>query len=170
MKRILTVVLLGCLWLGGCSSPPALPPQIGNPAPAFQLARADGAGTLASEALSGDVVVLNFWSTSCLVCLAEIEDLKKVHAQGHAKVVGIALDDDREKVQKLVQSKGISYPVLMGDEATFERFDGYNIPYTLVLDRAGVIRKKVSGRFGEGEMEALLQSLAGDGEVALATE
>ena len=65
----------------------------------------------------------------------EIEDLQAIHSDGKAKVVGIVLDGSPEQVKKIVSAKEIKYPVLAGNEEVFTRYDGYSIPYTLVIDR-----------------------------------
>jgi peroxiredoxin len=146
--------------LSSCSShQPVQPLEVGLTAPSFKLASVTDGDKFTIESLKGTVVVLNFWSTSCSVCLEEIDDLKQIHESGKAKVVGIALDEEKERVQTLVEQRKIQYPVLLGDQETFERFDGYSIPYTLVLDRSQVVRKRFFGRMSERDLDEILQTM-----------
>lgn len=170
MKRPATHLVAAAMLIvmSGCGSQSSVQPlEVGLTAPSLELKRVAGSDTFAIESLKGEIVVLNFWSTSCAVCLQEIDDLKDIHDAGKAKVVGIALDQDGRRVQGVIEKRGIEYPVLLGDQETFERFDGYSIPYTLVLDRAQVVRKRFFGRMSEADLDKVLQSLQQPERVAL---
>jgi thiol-disulfide isomerase/thioredoxin len=118
---------------------------LGSRAPKFSLKSLEGA-TVTNSSLEGDIVVLNFWATWCAPCLKEIPDLKEVAANSKAKVVGIALDEDGIKaVKPFVDRFGINYTVLLGDQDLFQRFNGFGIPYTLVLDRSQRVVKIYRG-------------------------
>jgi thiol-disulfide isomerase/thioredoxin len=118
----------------------------------------------------GDVVVLNFWSTSCAVCLQEISRLAAIHESGKVKVIGIALDEDRQRVQSIIEELDIKYPVLIGDQDTFERYDGISIPYNLVLDRSLVVRKRFFGPMSEEDLDVVLRSLDTPKQVAMRSD
>ena len=127
----------GC---GGASGDGPRSVALGSRAPAFSLKSLDGA-TVTSRSLEGEVVVLNFWATWCAPCVKEIPDLKQVAANSGARVIGIALDEDGIKsVRPFAERFGINnaenYTVLLGDQDLFQRFNGFGIPYTLVLDRS----------------------------------
>lgn len=101
---------------------------------------------MTNSSLEGDIVVLNFWATWCAPCLKEIPDLNEVAANSKAKVVGIALDEDGMKaVKPFVDRFRINYTVLLGDQDLFQRFNGFGIPYTLVLDRSQRVVKIYRG-------------------------
>ena len=91
--------------------------------------------------------------------MKEIPELNAIHESGKAKVVGIALDEDSARVKSVIQDRGISYPVLLGDQDTFERFDGFSIPYTLVLDQTQVVRKRWFGRMSAKDFDEVLQRI-----------
>jgi cytochrome c biogenesis protein CcmG/thiol:disulfide interchange protein DsbE len=110
--------------------------RVGGHVPSFSLKSLDGT-TVTNGSLQGTAVVLNFWATWCQPCMGEIPELKELAASSGAKVVGIALDQDGVRtIRPFVASNNINYTVLVGDEEVFQRFNGFGIPYTLVLDRS----------------------------------
>ena len=140
IKSILCVAAVMMLACGADEGSPA-DVVVGNLAPTFVLTSLDGA-TVKSGALNGAPVVINFWATWCQVCRSEIPELKKLAADSKVKVVGIALDQDGpDAVRAFVKEHEINYPVLMGDEQVFQRFNGAGIPYTLILDSSNRIVK-----------------------------
>ena len=118
---------------------------VGRRAPDFSLKSLEGT-TVTNSSLEGNIVVLNFWATWCAPCVKEIPDLNEVAANSKAKVVGIALDEDGMKaVKPFVDRFAINYTVLLGDQDLFQRFNGFGIPYTLVLDRSQRVVKIYRG-------------------------
>jgi cytochrome c biogenesis protein CcmG, thiol:disulfide interchange protein DsbE len=162
MKRSFAVIL-GCsatIFVLGCKGNEPTSIEIGDPAPAFSLpAVGQASGRITSEQLQGKISVVNFWSTTCAVCLKETEDLARIHDSGKALVIGIALENDADYLGRFVKERGIKYPVAQGDEDTFSRYDGYAVPYTLVLDRSRSVRKKVYGRIDEEELKKVINEI-----------
>ena len=169
-SRRCAIVLSGILftWMGGCGSDNQAPLELGIVAPSFTLPAVDGKNMVSSETLQGKITVLNFWSTSCSVCLKETEDLERIHDTGKAAVIGIALDTDSEHLGQFVKSKGIKYPILVGNEEVFLRYDGAAIPYTLVLDQNRTVRKRAYGRMAAEDIERVIEEIEGK-SAALAT-
>jgi thiol-disulfide isomerase/thioredoxin len=132
---VLLFVGFGLLLLTACGAVPRHQDiQVGQPIPPFELTSLDGT-TVNSESLKGKPVVLNFWATWCGPCVREIPTLKELHRADAVRVVSIALDDEGEAVVRpFVAKQSIDYPVLLGGQEIFQRFNGYAIPYTLVLD------------------------------------
>ncbi|MBA3242724.1 MAG: TlpA family protein disulfide reductase [Acidobacteria bacterium] len=145
---------------------------VGNVAPNFSLRSLDGA-TVKSASLKGTPVVLNFWATWCQVCRTEIPELQKLATDPKVKVVSIALDEDGASIVKpFVADHGINYTVLLGDQEVFQRFNGFNIPYTLVLDSSGRIVKIYRSVATKEELENDIRAIAkasGGGEPETAT-
>lgn len=166
MRFVLLMVAV-VLCLAGCGAEPFVPVDLGAAAPSFKLDSITAKTVITSDSLKGDVVVLNFWSTSCVNCLKEIDELNLIHESGRATVVGIVLDDDPQRVQNLVDKKGIKYQVLQGDQEIFERFDGFSIPYTLVLDRSRTVREKFYGPMTKTQFEDVLAKIQGSQQVAM---
>jgi thiol-disulfide isomerase/thioredoxin len=105
-------------------------------------------------------VILNFWASWCIQCRAEIPELKEVAAGSKAKVIGIALDEaGLETVKPFVESQGINYTVLVGDQDLFQQFNGVAIPYTIVLDGSQRIVKIYRGHASKESLEADLKGI-----------
>ena len=162
MKRWMRVFCVGALLLAGCGSEDS--PElvaVGNRAPQFSLKSLDGT-TVKSSALKGEVVVLNFWATYCQPCRSEIPELNLIAASNEAKVIGISLDAEGEKVIRQferAENLDFKYTVLLGDEEVFQRFNGVGIPYTLVLDRAQRIVKIYRGPVNRETLERDLAAI-----------
>ena len=114
----------------------------------------------------GKVIVLNFWATWCPPCREEIPlfiDLQKKHAAGNLQVIGIAIDN-RTAVLAYRQSVGMNYPTLLGNDASMQLGADYGnrsgaLPYTVIIDRHGVIVVRKLGAFSRTELEGLITPL-----------
>lgn len=158
MRNAQGPLLLLLLLLAGCGGDARQPLKIGEVAPEFTLPRLGG-GEIASSALEGEVVILNFWATWCQPCLREIPVLKGFAAEG-VQVVGIALDEEGERaVRPFVERHGLAYTILLGNQEVFLSFDGLTIPYTLVLDGE---RRIVNYYRGPVTREALDEDIAAE--------
>lgn len=130
------LIFLGCALLLNACQPGGTHPDIrvGSPIPEFEISTLQG-DSVASSSYLGRPVVLNFWATWCGPCVKEIPTLKTLDQDSTAQVVTIALDaGGADIVQPFVDRHSIGYPVLLGDMKLFQRFNGYAIPYTLVLN------------------------------------
>lgn len=150
-----TLCLAPVLLVGlACSSPP--PVAVGEIAPELDLP-ALGGGTVSSDDLDARPTVVSFWATWCQPCYREIPVLNELAGEPEVQVVSIALDEDGAAVvAPFVEERQIRYPVLLGDEETFLRFDGFGIPHTLVLDAE---RRIVAVHRGPVEREVLRREL-----------
>ncbi len=144
--------------LTGCgAAEPAAPVAVGEIAPSFSLTALDGR-TVTAESLEGEPAVLNFWATWCQPCLKELPELKAFARENEVALVGIALDEEGAgPIKRFVKRNEINYTVLLGNQKTFQKFNGYGIPYTLVLDGE---RRIVSVYRGPVTREQLERDLA----------
>ena len=152
----------GCLGDGGPAGV-----KVGGRVPKFALTTA-GDEKLTDDSLAGQIVILNFWSTSCPSCVREMEDLQQLADGARVKVIGIALDEGGWKaVRPFLARHRVTYPVALGDEALFQRFDGISIPYTLVLDRAQRVVKVYRGAVKRETLEKDVRSIEEAGSANL---
>lgn len=151
--------ILALLFLAGCAHQPIA--EVGDRAPAFEFPDITTDRPIGLNSGDGEFVVLNFWSTSCATCIKELPDLNQVHKDKTALVIGISLDEDIEQVQRVVREKEIAFDVVMGNQELFEQYDGFGIPYTLILDKNQRIRKRFRGEVSREEIVKVLGEIEG---------
>ncbi len=106
----------------------------------FQLGPFPGAPTL-----------INFWSTSCSTCVAEIPDLIALYQElspAGFRVVGIALHiDPPAHVVSLARGKGIPYPLVADIQRQAEASFGFiqATPTSFLITRDGHIDMHIIG-------------------------
>jgi cytochrome c biogenesis protein CcmG/thiol:disulfide interchange protein DsbE len=110
--------------------------------PAADFALRDVIGKTATlKEYKGKVVLLDFWATWCTGCKQEIpwfvEFERKFGAKGFA-VVGVSLDEGGWEVLKPFLAKTqVPYRMLLGDDATAQRYGIQSMPDTFLIDRQG---------------------------------
>jgi peroxiredoxin len=117
--------------------------------PDVQFQTADGRTARLSDYL-GQIVLLNFWGTWCPPCLVEIPHLIEVQRTLEAiggTIIGPAVDSGSgEDVLRFGREHGINYPLWMSDYRTaVGEFGALGYPFTLLIDRDGVIRRQYLG-------------------------
>ncbi len=127
------------------------PAPTGPKAPDFTLKTLDGGQVTLSD-LKGKVVLVDFWSTTCDPCLAEMPELVKLYEEKKAQgfeILAVTIDgpETAAKVPSTVKKNKMTFPVLL-DEDT-EAMDRYNpkgeLPFTAVIDKQGHIVLKRAG-------------------------
>jgi cytochrome c biogenesis protein CcdA/thiol-disulfide isomerase/thioredoxin len=123
---------------------------------------------LTPELLRGKVVLVDFWTYSCINCLRSLPYVKAWYDKyrDHGLVViGVhapefAFEKDAGNVQRAIGELGVQYPVAMdNDYAIWRGFDNHYWPAHYFVDAKGQIR---GHHFGEGDYdgsEQLIRSL-----------
>ena len=125
-------------------------PTPGKPLPEFKWTDAAGAEHTAAE-LAGQGMVVNFWATWCVPCVAEMPALDDLARQMERdKVVVLALSSDRggaSAVERFYRDKGVrTLAVLLDPRGDAARaFGSRGIPTTIVIDRKGQERGRLEG-------------------------
>ncbi len=140
-----------------------------GPAPDFAgIASWVNSEPLTMEELRGKVVVLDFWTYSCINCLRTLPYLKRWDEAYRDKglvLVGVhtpefAFERDRSNVEDAVERLGLEYPVALdSDYGTWEAWENRYWPAKYFVDREGHVRY---AHFGEGEYaesEAVIREL-----------
>ena len=118
--------------------------------PSFQLTAIDGS-ELSSNALRGNVVLVNFWATWCPPCRFEMPGFQAVYESRKNDgfvVLGISIDGDPKLVEQFLAEHHITYPIAMASGSVVQSFGGVNVlPTSFLIDRNGRIRNEVRGMF-----------------------
>lgn len=125
---------------------------VGQEAPDFSLSDLTGHEVHLSK-LRGKTVLLDFWTTWCAPCRAEMPDLEKIHQQSKDTVVlGINIGEDVDTVGKFVSENHISFPIILGEnERIVQDYHVHAYPTVVVVDQEGKVRfQKVGQEPGDG--------------------
>ena len=114
---------------------------------------------LTLKSLKGKVVVLDFWTYSCINCIRSLPALKALHEKYASQglvILGVhtpefAFEKKIENVKKAVEEFGLKYPIFQdNDYKTWNAYSNNYWPAKYIIDRAGNVRYT---HFGEGEYE-----------------
>jgi peroxiredoxin len=131
--------------------------SIGNSAPDFTLACADGSQVTLS-ALLGKKVIINFWNLDCHYCMEEMPYFKEVRANHPDSSVAMLM------INSAAGGFNANRPEAVGDRITSDEYNftvpldqagavaqAYNvtsfIPVTFFIDSNGIIKNKQDGSF-----------------------
>ena len=89
--------------------------------------------------------------------------LQERYANRGVQVLGIAIDDG-DKVRAFAEEVGLNYPTLHGQMDAIEVMGAYGndtggLPYTVVIDREGVVVARHPGVLDEATASALIEEL-----------
>jgi thiol-disulfide isomerase/thioredoxin len=145
-------------------SPPSREDALGLPdaGPAPELAGITatfntGGRPVTLAGLRGRVVLVDFWTYSCVNCLRtipELEGLSRRYSADGLTVLGVhtpefAFEADAGNVGRAVRDLGITYPVVLDPRfATWNAFGNHYWPTTYLIDRRGHVRDL---HVGEGD-------------------
>jgi cytochrome c biogenesis protein CcmG/thiol:disulfide interchange protein DsbE len=96
------------------------------------------------------VVVLNFWASWCYpACYEEapvLEAAWRAYRQRGVMVVGVDIQDTEAAGRRFIEQFGLTFPNAPDPRGRVSIDYGvYGVPETFVIDRRGLIRKKLVG-------------------------
>jgi len=150
-------------------------------APEFQAIEGwINSGPLTMEGLRGKVVVIDFWTYSCINCLRTLPHVTawdEAYRDDGLVIVGVhtpefAFEREPDNVRRAVRDHGIEYPVALDpDYGTWQAWLNRYWPAKYFVDRRGHLRY---AHFGEGDYEeserVIRRLLAEDTDRALVSE
>jgi thiol-disulfide isomerase/thioredoxin len=124
---------------------------LNSPAPTFKVAEWVGEASPTVEDLKGKVVLVDFFQIICPGCKRAkpmIEDLQKKYGDRGFQVVGIATAFENlgmqqaDDIKSYVAQNDFAWPVAVdeGLKETFTRYAAMGSPWTVLIDREGVVR------------------------------
>ena len=121
-------------------------------APDFTLQNLAGEEVTLSD-FRGKNVILNFWTTWCPPCKAEMPHMQKYYDKHGEKdnviilAVNLTYDSDsEEKVKQFASSYNIDFPILLTQTDTIEKqYKIMTIPSTFFINTEGRIQRQIVG-------------------------
>ena len=126
------------------------PLGVGDRAPAFSAIRLPGGKPASLADYRGQVILLNVWATWCQPCRVEMPSMERLHHKflgTDFHVVAVSIDqDDSTVVNAFVKELGLTFDILHDRPGKIQRiYQTTGVPESFVIDREGVIVKKVIG-------------------------
>jgi cytochrome c biogenesis protein CcmG/thiol:disulfide interchange protein DsbE len=147
---LLILILSGCY--GGTR-----PPRVGKAAPDFTVRDSDHTVTLSQ--FKGQVLVLNFWATWCPPCIEEMPSLVRMQARMKAKgvtVLAVSVDVDESNYRRFLKDHGVNLLTVRDpDQKATGLYGTFKFPETYIIDRNGVMRRKMIGAVDWTEPEII---------------
>lgn len=128
------------------------------------------------EGIRGKVVLVDFWTYSCVNCIRSFPQLKRWHEQYADKglvIIGVhspefAFETIPENVARAIKRWAIPYPVAMDDGLAVWKAFGVNAwPTHFLVDRQGMVRDVQRGEGSYQQTEELIQTLLSEGGPAI---
>jgi cytochrome c biogenesis protein CcmG/thiol:disulfide interchange protein DsbE len=144
----------------GCSRG-AHPVQLGRAAPDFTVS--DSTDSVHLAKYRGKVVVLNFWASWCGPCIQETPGLEALHhEQPDLAILGVSVDENEGAYRQFLVRHHVDIATVWDPNKTAANLyhtEGW--PETYIIDRQGVIRRKVVGDpdWTNPEIRTFLKSL-----------
>lgn len=129
-----------------------------------RLVTVDGRKLDGRDFLDGPVLV-NFWATTCPICVAEMPDLADLHQAYRSrnfKVLAIAMPyDPPDQVVDFARRKALPFPVSLDLQSQLSLSFGMGrvTPVNILLDRHGNERWRHVGRLPVAEARARIEKL-----------
>jgi|GEM_PF-1888832 len=139
------------------------PPSVGVEAPQFSLPQLDTASSVSLNSLRPRVVLLEFWTSTCVGCIGATPKLNRLHERYREQgfmVLSINMDGDGgQQARDVVRGRGIKYPVLIDPGQVAERYGVYATPTAILLDAHGKIFSVHKGNVTETRLNKEVKQL-----------
>lgn len=157
---LVLIGLVAMLGYGLTRQPSILPSALlDRPAPAFNLPTlANPDRHVTTQALQGQVSLVNVWASWCVACRAESSRVAEITQRTGVPVIGLNYKDKRSDATRWLTVFGNPFSVVAVDASGRVGIDWgvAGVPETFVVDRQGVIRYKVVGAITEQQMNQRL--------------
>jgi cytochrome c biogenesis protein CcmG/thiol:disulfide interchange protein DsbE len=142
-------------WVGRENYRPVI---TGSVAPDFEVTAMDGSIETV-EQYRGKVVLLNVWATWCGPCLQEMPAMQRLYEALEGtdfEILAVSIDARLGEtdvagraggnLQAFAQELGLTFPILHNPAGDIQRvYQTTGVPESFVIDRQGVIVKKIAG-------------------------
>lgn len=128
-------------------------------APHFSLQDLNGNTVTLADYKGVKPVVLDFWATWCPNCQRDMPRLNGYYEKynDQVEVIGVNLQENKSLVEKFVQQKGLTFPIVLDPTGLASR--SYSVRYTnyhVLIDKDGNIVKTIPGDISESDIQSLI--------------
>jgi thiol-disulfide isomerase/thioredoxin len=113
--------------------------------------------------MRGKVVLIDFWSSGCGMCVDDVPNLvqayKKLNPKGF-EIIGISIDRDKSSLEAFIKENGMAWPQFFDgkgwENEIASRFGILFIPAMWLVDKKGMLVETRAREDLEGKVEKLL--------------
>lgn len=139
-------------------------PQVNKLAPDFELQTYDGKSVRLSDFRGKKPVFLNFWAGWCPFCLEEMPLMAQTQEKFKDQylTIGVNRGESLKTARKFSDKVGVTNRLLLvldPADATYGLYGGFAMPYSLFIDKSGVIRDIKLGPLTPEELEQKIQKI-----------
>lgn len=116
--------------------------------------------------LRGKVVFINFWATWCPPCREEMPSIEALHLEllknEAFRMITIIYKDEDNAAADYMRANGYTFPLFSDSNGiSAKRYGVTGVPETYLIDKKGVLRKRVIGPadWNSSEVKAYINSL-----------
>ncbi len=165
MQRIL-FLCVACLLLSITACTKTESPKVSvvakekSPAPDISVVSMANGSALKLSDLKGKVVLLNFWATWCPPCREEIPSMMKLNnimAGKPFQMVAVSIDEGgKPAIEAFFKESGFMLPTYLDESGASSKSYGITgVPESFVIDKQGVLVKKIIGGFAWDSPETI---------------
>jgi cytochrome c biogenesis protein CcmG/thiol:disulfide interchange protein DsbE len=116
-----------------------------------------------NEVVAGKIVMVDFWSSWCVACMAEAANLAEVYREydgQQVEFVGIAIWDETGDSLRYLNRYGIDYPnIIDARGSTAVTYGVRGVPEKFFIDAEGRIVKKINGPVSKERLREVIDGL-----------
>ncbi|MFY9474055.1 MAG: TlpA disulfide reductase family protein [Tepidanaerobacteraceae bacterium] len=136
-------------------------PLPGYLAPDFELEDLTGQKVRLSS-LRGEILVINFWSTSCRYCLQILPDFDEFNRSKAEDVVVLMvnLDVNNDRLPLYIENQGFTFTVLKDERGEAARsYLIYGMPTTIFVDKDGIVSMRLEGPLNKSHLDSIVEQI-----------
>jgi peroxiredoxin len=143
-QSLLAILLMPLALVSGCNRG-ARPGMTGQVAPDFNVS--DGTSAIHLANYRGQVVLLNFWASWCGPCVEELPGLLELHRERpDLAILAVSIDTDQDAYARFIERRHMNLITVRDpDQTAAKLYHTEGWPETYIIDRQGVIRRKLVG-------------------------